>query len=383
MKMRFLALVLAMEVGTAMAGEEPSTYTAPAWLPGGDLQTIWGTWVARPDVGYRRERWEMPDGDFIDFDWVDGPANTPLVVLFHGLEGNSQSAYARHLMDAVHQRGWRGVVAHFRGCSGEDNRLPRAYFAGDVAEIQRILQRLHISNGGAPMHAVGVSLGGNALLKWLGEVGGKAKGVLASAAAVSAPLDLAASGAALDQGFNRVYTARFLKTLKAKARAKLERYPELYDREALDQIETIKAFDTLVTSPLHGYRDADDYWSRAASKPGLKHIGIPTLVINARNDPFMPANVLPGPDEVSAHVTLDFPETGGHVGFVTGWFPGASEWLPNRLLGYFALHGAPPRNDVEPHRAARTTVPPHNAATFSVAPGASTSSVPASGKRLD
>lgn len=314
-------------------------YAAPFWLPGGDLQTIWGTVIGGPKVDYRRERWELPDGDFLDLDWVDGPAEAPLVVLFHGLESDSHSAYALHLMAAVKQRGWRGVVPHFRGCSGEPNRLPRAYHSGDSAEIEAILRHVGAGNGHAPLYAAGVSLGGNALLKWLGERGDKARELVQSAAAVSAPLDLPAAGAALDQGFSRVYTARFLKTLKAKALAKLERFPGLYDRQAVAAIDSIKAFDTLVTAPLHGYRDADDYWARAASKPGLKAIAVPTLIINARNDPFMPAEVLPGANEVSPQVTLDFPETGGHAGFVTGPFPGASGWLPGRLLNYFAARG--------------------------------------------
>jgi predicted alpha/beta-fold hydrolase len=316
-------------------------YQAPFWLPGGDLQTIWGALIAMPEVVYRRERWELPDGDFLDLDWVDGPAEAPLLVLFHGLEGDSRSPYALHLMAAVKQRGWRGVVPHFRGCSGELNRLPRAYHSGDTAEIEAILR--HLQQGNAPLHAAGVSLGGNALLKWLGERGESARELVRSAAAVSAPLDLPAAGAALDQGFSRVYTARFLKTLKAKALAKLERFPGLYDRRALQEVDSIKGFDSLVTAPLHGYRDADDYWARAASKPGLKAIAVPTLIINARNDPFMPGGVLPAPEQVSPLVTLDFPESGGHVGFVTGPFPGASGWLPQRLLDYFAACGGPPR----------------------------------------
>ena len=180
------------------------------------------------------------------------------------------------------------------------------------------------------------SLGGNALLKWLGERGAAARELARAAAAVSAPLDLAAAGAALDQGFNRVYTARFLKTLKAKALAKLDRFPGLYDRHALAAVKRIKDFDDLVTAPLHGYRDADDYWARAASKPGLKAIALPTLIVNARNDPFMPGEVLPTPDQVSSSVTLEFPEHGGHVGFVSGPFPGSSSWLPARLLDFFA-----------------------------------------------
>lgn len=313
-----------------------TTYAAPVWLPGGDLQTIWSVLISTPQVEYRRERWDMPDGDFIDLDWVDGRADAPLVVLFHGLEGDSRSQYALYLMSAIKQRGWRGVVPHFRGCSGEPNRLPRAYHSGDSAEIEAILTYVGAESGHAPIYAAGVSLGGNALLKWLGERGVAARKWLHAAAAISAPLDLPAAGAALDRGFNRIYTARFLRTLKAKALAKLERYPLLYDRQALREIDTIKAFDTLVTAPLHGYRDADDYWARAASKPGLKYIRIPTLIINARNDPFMPGDVLPGADEVAADVTLDFPAKGGHVGFVTGPFPGGSNWLPRRLLDFFA-----------------------------------------------
>lgn len=309
-------------------------YQAPFWLPGGDLQTLAGALIAAPKVDYRRERWELADGDFIDLDRVDGPIDAPLLVLFHGLEGDSGSPYARALMAAVKRRGWRGVVPHFRGCSGEPNRLPRAYHSGDTAEIERILR--HLGQDPVPLYAVGVSLGGNALLKWLGERGEAARELLRAAAAISAPLDLPAAGAALDRGFNRVYTAHFLRTLKAKARAKLERHPGLYDRRALRAVTRIKAFDDLFTAPLHGYRDADDYWARAASKPGLAAIALPTLIINARNDPFMPGEVLPAADQVSPWVTLDFPETGGHVGFVTGPFPGGHGWLPPRLLDFFA-----------------------------------------------
>jgi len=345
----FLLACLLMTTPPAPAAE---SYEAPFWLPGGDLQTIWGALIGGPEVDYRRQRWELPDGDFIDLDWVDGPAEAPLLVLFHGLEGNSRSPYALHLMAAAKQRGWRGVVPHFRGCSGEPNRLPRSYHSGDTAEIEAILRHIGAGNGGAPIHALGFSLGGNALLKWLGERGEAAGEVVRSAAAVSAPLDLPAAGAALDQGFSRVYTARFLKTLKAKALAKLERFPGLYDRQALLEVDSIKAFDSLVTAPLHGYRDADDYWARAASKPGLKAIAVPTLIINARNDPFMPGAVLPTPEQVSPLVTLDFPESGGHVGFVTGPFPGASGWLPQRLLDYFAARGGEARPQLKETAAA-------------------------------
>lgn len=315
-----------------------SSYSAPFWLPGGHLQTLYAVRLVRPAVAYRRERWELPDGDFIDLDWLDGSdnaaADAPLVVLFHGLEGDSHSVYARYLMAALHQRGWRGVVPHFRGCSGVPNRLPRAYHSGDSAEVGYILNRLRV--GASRMYVAGVSLGGNALLKWLGEQGSAAGEVVRACAAVSAPLDLPAAGAALDRGLSRIYSAHFLRSLKPKSLAKLDRFPGLYDRQAVAAASRIEQFDSLVTAPLHGYRDAADYWRQAASKPWLQHIQVPTLIINARNDPFMPADVLPDATQVSRQVTLDFPPQGGHVGFVTGPFPGGYDWLPQRLLDFFA-----------------------------------------------
>lgn len=337
--MRRAALLL-MLLGMGAAGAaEP--YDPPTWLPGGHLQTIWGVVAPRPEVDYRRERWELPDGDFLDLDWVESPPDAPLVVLFHGLEGSSGGHYARALMAAVHARDWQGVVVHFRGCSGEPNRLPRAYHAGDSAEIGYVLNRLRRDHPGRAIHAVGVSLGGNALLKWLGEQGGAAEAVVSRAAAIGAPLDLPAAGAALDRGFNRVYSARFLKTLKRKALDKLDRFPGLYDRAAVEAIDTIRGFDDLVTAPLHGFRDAEDYWSRAASKPWLAHIRVPTLVLNARNDPFVPAETLPGAAQVSDRVTLEQPAAGGHVGFVGGWFPGDLAWLPGRVLAFLGAPGLP------------------------------------------
>ncbi|MBI1965516.1 MAG: hydrolase [Betaproteobacteria bacterium] len=324
---------------------DPPPYAAPRWLPGGHLQTLYAaTLMPRPGAAYRRSRWDTPDGDFIDVDWAESPVQgskfkvqeeTPLVVLFHGLEGSSRSHYALALMAALRGRGMRGVVVHFRGCGGEPNRLPRAYHSGDAPEIDWILRRLRAQNPGAPLYAVGISLGGNALLKWLGESGDAAVRVIDAAAAVSAPLDLMASGDALGQGFNLVYARNFLKTLRVKSLAKLERFPGLYDAGAVRASRTLREFDDLVTAPLHGYRDTDDYWTRASSKPGLRNIRVSTLVINARNDPFLPAAALPRADEVSAAVTLEQPGEGGHVGFVGGAPPGNFDWLPRRVLEFF------------------------------------------------
>ena len=320
-------------------------YRAPVWLPGGHLQTIYTSlFISAPQMSYRRERLELTDGDFLDFDWVDGEAHAPVVVLFHGLEGDSASGYARRLMHSVQARGWQGVVAHFRGTSGEDNRLPRAYFAGDSEEIERMLRHVKAIHPTQRIYAVGVSLGGNALLKWLGENGPDCAPVVDAAAAVSAPLDLAAAGTALDSGFNRhTYVRHFLSTLRRKALDKIAAHRMPVDPAAIRATSTLRQFDDIFTAPLHGFRNADDYWARASSKPWLNSITVPTLLINARNDPFLPASALPSADEVSAQVIRDFPDQGGHVGFVGGPFPGTLTWLPERVLNFFDAHRADAR----------------------------------------
>ncbi|MFK3740373.1 YheT family hydrolase [Massilia sp. TN1-12] len=317
-------------------------YRAPWWLPGGHLQTIYpATCIAKPPVAFRRERWDTPCGqDFIDVDHVDGETGSPCVLLFHGLEGSSDSHYARSLMAAVKARGWHGVIPHFRGCSGEANLAPRFYHSGDAEELDWIIRRLRPRHPG-PFYAAGVSLGGNVLLRWLGEQRHGAA-IVDAAVAVSAPLDLAAGGAALSTGFNRLYTRMFLETLKPKALAKLERYPGLFDRERLMAARDLYSFDNVVTAPLHGYRDTDDYWHRASARHVLPDITVPTLVLNARNDPFLPGHHLP--TAASRAVTLEYPEQGGHVGFSTGPFPGRLDWLATRILHFFdTLAGSPMR----------------------------------------
>nr|WP_314545335.1 alpha/beta fold hydrolase [uncultured Massilia sp.] len=315
-------------------------YRAPWWLPGGHLQTIYpATCIAKPPVAFRRERWDTPCGqDFIDVDHVDGQDGSPCVLLFHGLEGSSDSHYARSLMAAVKARGWHGVIPHFRGCSGEANLAPRFYHSGDAEELDWIIRRLRPRYPG-PFYAAGVSLGGNVLLRWLGEQQHGAA-IVDAAVAISAPLDLAAGGAALSTGVNRLYTRMFLETLKPKALAKLERYPGLFDRDRLLAAHDLYSFDNVVTAPLHGYRDTDDYWHRASAKHVLPDITVPTLVLNARNDPFLPGRHLP--TAASAAVTLEYPAQGGHVGFATGPFPGRLDWLATRILHYFdGQAGAP------------------------------------------
>jgi hypothetical protein len=317
----------------------PPRFTPPWWLTRAHAQTVYGALFAGPPrVPFRRERWDTPDGDFVDVDFVDGPAGTPWVHLFHGLEGSSNSPYARQLMEHVRRLGWRGSVFHFRGCSGEPNRLARAYHSGDTDEIDWSLRRIKERSAEAPLHAVGISLGGNALAKWLGERGEDARAMLVDAAVVSAPLDLTAAGDALGEGFAHVYARHFLRTLKRISLVKLERFPGLYDARAVRRARTLREFDNVVTAPVHGFRDTDDYWTRSSAKPWLHAIRVPTLLVNARDDPFLPESALPTEREVSSTVKLEFPAKGGHVGFVSGPFPGNIDWLPSRILHFFEHH---------------------------------------------
>jgi predicted alpha/beta-fold hydrolase len=320
----------------------PSTYRAPVWLPGGHAQTIAAAKaVPRPRVDYRRERWTTPDEDFIDVDFAlpEPPIDeAPVLVLFHGLEGNSQSHYALAMMRAAADRGWRGLVAHFRGCSGEPNRLPRAYHSGDSEEGDWILRRVRARWPRAPLYAVGVSLGGNMLAKWLGERAEDARFVTA-AASVGAPLDLAAGGAAISRGFSLVYTKMFLATLRDKALDKIERFPGVADADAIRASRDLYEFDNAFTAPVHGFRDTDDYWSRASGKPWLAGVRVPHLVLNALNDPFVPAESLPRAEQVSRDVFLEQPDQGGHIGFAQGPWPGRLDFLPQRLFRFFE-HGA-------------------------------------------
>ena len=343
-------------------------YVAPWWLPGGNLQTIWPALYSRrvfgPHPQYRRERWSTPDADFIDVDWLKSvapplaaapavlppesaglawaePTRRPLLVLFHGLEGTSRSQYAEAFADFAHAQGLAYAVAHFRGCSGELNLAPRAYHSGDFEEIGWILQRFRDQHAG-PVIAVGISLGGNALLRWAEEMGRQAGKVVSCLAAVCSPVDLAAGGYAIGRGFNRmVYSRMFLNSMRPKALLKLAQYPGLFDREAMSSARDLYEFDNIFTAPLHGFKSTEDYWARASAKPHLASIGIPALVVNARNDPFVPAWCLPSQVDVGSNVTLWQPAHGGHVGFPQGPMPGhvrtmpdaVGGWLLNRLNG--------------------------------------------------
>jgi predicted alpha/beta-fold hydrolase len=343
-------------------------YEASWWLPGGNLQTIWAAKVARrfdgPRPDFRRERWTTPDGDFIDVDFLQDAAPThlhsessplngepiaagaglppnersvktrTLLVLFHGLEGSSSSHYGQSFAEFARQRGMAYCVPHFRGCSGEINLAPRAYHSGDHEEIDWILKRLRARHAG-PIVVVGVSLGGNALLRWAEEAGEEAAKTVDSVASVCSPIDLAASGQAIGRGFNRlVYTRMFINSMKPKAMRKLAQHPGLFDGQALARTRDLYEFDNIFTAPLHGFKNTDDYWARGSAKPHLHRIRIPALVVNALNDPFIPAVSLPLQPAVGDYVTLWQPPRGGHVGFPHGNFPAQLVTLPQQVGGW-------------------------------------------------
>ena len=363
------------------------------WLPERQLQTLYGALAAKTHrISFIRERIETPDGDFLDLDWsapglkprpiiekialsdksppqdltyssqpLPSPSlqdtgatrwitdddrltlqsahqagDTQALVLLHGLEGSSKSRYVQSISQYFRARGWVVVIAHFRGCSGFPNRLARAYHSGDSEEIAFILQSVRQAVPHVTWHGVGVSLGGNALLKYLGEHPEQSSW-LRAAAGVSVPLDLVAAGNHLsDNMFNRhIYSRYFLRSLKPKVLEKAKRFPGVIDVIRISQARDLRDFDDAYTAPMHGFRDAMDYWTQSASKPWLKKIQVPTLVLNARNDPFLPEPTLPTVEDGSTQVLLHQPASGGHAGFVTGQFPGDLSWLPERLARFF------------------------------------------------
>jgi len=316
-------------------------YRAPRWLPGGHAQTIWASLYARNARGplpWRRERLSTPDDDFVDIDWLDADEpGAPLLVLFHGLEGSSASHSSRAFASIARARGWRFALPHFRGCSGELNRAPRAYHSGDFEEVGWMLAQLRARHAG-PIIAAGVSLGGNALLRWAEESGAQAARTVNAVSSVCSPIDLTACGLAIGRGFNRlIYTRMFLSTMVPKALRKLAQHPGLFDGERLKKVRTIEAFDDCFTAPLHGFTSVRDYWTRAAAKPHLHRIEVPALVLNARNDPFVPAASLPQQQDVGRFVTLWQPRAGGHVGFPRGGLPPGEVFaMPEQVCDWLA-----------------------------------------------
>jgi hypothetical protein len=298
----------------------PSAFRPAWWLPGPHLQTLWPR-VARQPVPppVRCERLELPDGDFVDLAWTLGSG--PLVAVFHGLQGSLQSPYAAGVLGALDRAGMRAVLMHFRGCSGAPNRLARAYHSGDTGDIGHLMAQVR------PQAAVGFSLGGNALLKYLGEQGDACG--LQAAVAVSPPLVLSVGADRLRQGFSRLYQHHLLDLLKAAAQAKSVPLPPGIDRARMRAARDFWQFDDAWTAPLHGFADVHQYYAQSSARPFLRHIAVPTQVLHSRDDPFYTPAVLPDAGELSPQVTLELSERGGHVGFVQA---GGRSWLDQRIV---------------------------------------------------
>jgi predicted alpha/beta-fold hydrolase len=322
---------------------QPSRYRPPSWASNGHLQTILPSLLRRVHgVVYRRERIATPDDDFIDLDW-SRCGSRHLVVLCHGLEGSSQAPYMRGMARVFNRAGWDAVAYNYRGCSGEINRQLRAYHSGatdDLAGVHRHIAGRHAYDS---IGWVGFSLGGNLVLKYLGENGRTLAQDRHWGAAISVPCDLRASALRLDRAANQLYNWRFLRTLKGKARWKARRYPGRVDLQRLAAVRSLKAFDDLFTAPVHGFRDAEDYWARCSALSFLDRIRIPTLVISALNDPFLDRTCFPyAAARRNPRFFLETPRSGGHVGFPPRLW-GGPFWHETRVLQFArALAFGPP-----------------------------------------
>jgi predicted alpha/beta-fold hydrolase len=315
----------------------PASFRPAWWLPGAHLQTVWPALMPRRwRVPIRRRRFELPDGDFIDVDWAGEQG--PIVVVLHGLGGSSASHYVRGMLQALALQGWRAALMHFRGCSGEPNRLPRGYHAGETGDLNTFIAMLRRSEPCTPLAVIGYSLGGNVVLKWLGEQGSEAP--VSAAVAVSVPFDLANAAARVHRGFSRVYERRMLRSLQELMIRKGAQQALPWGDRTISAISSLREFDDRITAPLHGFHGADDYYARAGCRPYLSAIVTPTLVIHALNDPFMSPTVVPGERELSAAISLELSNYGGHVGFVGGepWAP--HYWLETRIPAYLATRFA-------------------------------------------
>ena len=307
-----------------------SSYRAPAFLPGGHLQTIQPALFRRvPLVTTRRERLELPDGDFLDLDWV-GEGRKRLAILSHGLEASSRATYIQGMAAALQRRGWDVLAWNYRGCSGEMNRLLPFYHSGASDDLHQVIRHALAVHPAGTIDLVGFSLGGNMTLKYLGER--QADPRLHRAVAFSVPCDLACSSERLAGRVNRLYMGRFLRCLRRKLVAKRPRFPAEINLKGIDKLKNFRQFDDRFTAPLHGFRDAEDYWARASSRPFLPRIGIPALLVNAANDPFLGPACFPREEaEASACFHLEIPEEGGHVGFS---LPQGEYWSERRAAEF-------------------------------------------------
>lgn len=304
------------------------TYRPAWWVPGAHAQTLWGKFFRpRPPLPTRLERWETPDRDFIDLHRLEGPTHAPRLLFLHGLEGTVRSHYVAGFFAEAQRRGWAADLMIFRGCGDEPNRAPRFYHSGETTDVAFVLDRLLCENPHVPVVVAGVSLGGNVLLKFLGERGAALPRQLRAAAAISVPFDLERGSRFIATGISRIYDRHFLRSLRPKAIAKLKQFPDLFDRSRLERATSIYDFDDAVTAPVHGFADAHDYYSRSSSLGWINRVRIPTLLLSAVDDPFLPAEVLDevrGIAKTNDALTVEFTKHGGHVGFIAGRWP----WRP-------------------------------------------------------
>jgi predicted alpha/beta-fold hydrolase len=314
-------------------------YTPAWWLPNPHLQTLWGKLAPQRMLHSTRvERIETPDEDFLDIHHLDAAEGAPLLVLLHGLEGTIRSHYIQALLGEARRRNWRAAVLIFRSCGGELNRARRFYHSGETTDLAFALQHLHASFPPSDIVLAGVSLGGNVLLKYLGEQGTGLMPRVKAAVAASVPYDLSRAARYIDRGFSKVYQGRFIRSLKDKALAKLETYPDLVSRESLASARTMLEFDNSFTAPVHGFRDAEDYYSRSSSINWLRNISINTLLLNAVDDPFLPPEVLEDVETIARAnpaLEVEFTQRGGHVGFVGGRNPFSPVYYLEQRAGDF------------------------------------------------
>lgn len=306
------------------------------WLRNKHLQTMW-TRLSRRKLKFplKSKRYELPDGDFIDTAWVGEGSHNPIVIILHGLGGSLRSPYATGIMNSIVEKGWRAVFMYFRGASEEPNRLMRGYHSGDTGDFDFLVKEIRRQNPGTPVFAVGFSLGGNVLLKWLGE--NKTEACVKAAVAVSAPFDLSLAANSLQKGFSRFYQWYLLVALKRKYFAKFRYDKAPIPHKQVKACNNFWSYDNTVTAPLHGFYDAHDYYRQCSSKQFLKDIRVPTLVIHAKDDPFMTPEVIPEHYHASSSVEFDITHQGGHVGFISGDIPGIAEyWLDQRIINFFA-----------------------------------------------
>jgi predicted alpha/beta-fold hydrolase len=314
-----------------------SRFKPAVWLKNRHAQTIFPSLSRNPRPALTRRTLELPDGDVTVVDWlVDSPdrsSETPLLILLHGLEGSAESAYSRQLLQAANEHGWDAVVLHFRDCGDYRNRLPRRYHAGETNDLRYFLRKLSTDGRAGPIMAAGYSLGGNVLLKYLGEEGMATP--LDAAAAVSVPLNLHKSAEALSRGFSKIYQIHLLKRMKNSVRRKFDPHTAAFDWRRTMAARTFAEFDDAVTAPLHGFTGKDEYYDRCSSAGFLARIERPTLILNSLDDPFMTPDVIPGEEALSSLVTMEVSTHGGHVGFIDGgtpWRP--SFFLPRRIIEF-------------------------------------------------